>query len=139
MGRIDVGPGNPRDDDKLEKAIERALEMAGGIVESAAKENLTANGSVDTGLLRNSITHALDGAGQVPADAPGTRSVYIGTNVEYAPFVELGHSQQPGRFVPAIGRRLVAEWVQAKPFLRPAAESSKGKIKRAFEIAFKDL
>ena len=34
---------------------------------------------MDTGRLRNSISHAVDG------DA-----AYIGTNVEYAPYVELG-------------------------------------------------
>ena len=36
---------------------------------------------MDTGRLRNSITHALDADGE---------AVYIGTNVEYAPYVELG-------------------------------------------------
>ena len=30
--------------------------------------------------------------------------------------------QQPGRYVPAIGKRLVASYVAAKPFLRPAIE-----------------
>ena len=35
--------------------------------------------SVDTGRLRNSISYAVDG-----------ESAYIGTNVEYAPYLELG-------------------------------------------------
>ena len=153
---------------KVEAAIEKALEMAGGIVESATKEMLTANGSVDTGLLRNSITYALGGeypaigqyssqGGKVdedgkpieqktgtydmeaPQDRDGERTVYIGTNVEYAPYVELGHGQEPGRFVPALGRRLKASEVKAKPYLRPAAEGSKDKIKKAFQLAFKNL
>ena len=50
---------------------------------------------VDTGRLRNSITHALDSGG---------RAVYVGTNVEYAPYVELGTARQ-----------------KAQPYLRPAA------------------
>ena len=35
--------------------------------------------SVDTGRLRNSISHTVDG-----------EAAYIGTNVEYAPYLELG-------------------------------------------------
>lgn len=151
MGRSEIipGPGNP--DDRLNRAIERALEMVGGVVESAAKEILTANGSVDTGLLRNSITHALGGeypaakeysnnAGGIrkngeqivekagsyeqpaPQDTGHERTVYIGTNVEYAPFIELGTSK-----------------MGAKPYLRPAVEQSKDKIKRAFVVAFRGL
>ena len=41
--------------------------------------------SVDTGRLRNSISHTVDG-----------EAAYIGTNVEYAPFVELGARGRKG-------------------------------------------
>ena len=34
--------------------------------------------------------------------------------VEYASYVEYGHRQQPGRFVPAIGKRLVYSWVHGR-------------------------
>lgn len=34
--------------------------------------------------------------------------------VEYAEYVEYGHRQQPGRFVPAIGKRLVHSWVHGR-------------------------
>ena len=71
---------------------------------------------VDTGRLRDSITHAYnDDGNQV--------TLLVGTNVEYAPYVELGHKQQPGRYVPRIGKRLVRSWVPGKPFLRPAIEN----------------
>lgn len=105
-------------------AIERALHIIGGkLVRYAAL-----NCPVDTGLLRNSITYALDGeepqlksykaaygsakkangkrysagsakagsvgvgfyAGQVPPEEDGARSVSVGTNVEYAEYVEFG-------------------------------------------------
>lgn len=56
------------------EAIERALETIGGLMERYAKQNCP----VDTGNLRNSITNALD----------GTEAVIVGTNVQYAPFVE---------------------------------------------------
>lgn len=32
--------------------------------------------------------------------------------VHYASYVEYGHRQEPGRFVPAIGKRLVNSWVE---------------------------
>lgn len=32
--------------------------------------------------------------------------------VEYAPYVEYGHRQTPGRYVPAIDRKLTANWVK---------------------------
>ena len=152
MGSIDMDRDNSGDARRrLDAAIEKALEMIGGLIESSAKENLTANGSVDTGLLRNSITHALGGeypatpqytnnaggtnkAGKqieekhgeyrqpAPADSANERTVYIGSNVEYAPFIELGTSK-----------------MGAKPYLRPAVENNREKIKRAFEIAFRGL
>lgn len=40
-------------------AIERTLEACGIQAEAYAKRNLTQSGHVDTGLLRNSITHAV--------------------------------------------------------------------------------
>lgn len=90
------------------KACGRALEICGGVAESYAKLRCP----VDTGNLRNSITHQME----------GDRTVVIGTPVEYAPYVELGHHQQPGRYVPAIGKRLVKDYVPPKPFLVPALE-----------------
>ena len=32
--------------------------------------------------------------------------------IEYAPYVEYGHRQTPGRYVPAIDRKLTASWVK---------------------------
>ena len=59
----------------LEKAKERALFAIGLAAEAHAKEKTP----VDTGRLRNSITHV-----------ETTEATYIGSNVEYAPAVELG-------------------------------------------------
>ena len=59
-----------------EAAARRALEIIGGMAETHAKETVP----VDTGRLKNSITHEVEGDG---------RAVVIGSNVEYAPFVEL--------------------------------------------------
>lgn len=59
----------------FEKALQRGLKAVGMTAEGYAKKETP----VDTGRLRNSITHAVD-----------EESVYIGTNVEYAPYIELG-------------------------------------------------
>lgn len=75
----------------LEKALENGLTAIGMTAEGHAKRQTP----VDTGRLRNSITHA------VKAEE---KAVYIGTNVEYAPFVELGTVK-----------------MRERPFLKPAA------------------
>lgn len=75
----------------IDMALVAALEEVGLVAEGYAKRACP----VDTGRLRNSITHIVD---------EGTRHVVIGTNVEYAPYVELGTRHQ-----------------KAQPFLKPAA------------------
>lgn len=42
----------------------------------------------------------------------------IYNNIEYAPWVENGHRQEIGRYVPAIGKRLVRGFVEGKHMLR---------------------
>lgn len=68
--------------DALERAKKRGLEAIGLVAEGYAKEETP----VDTGRLRNSIAHTAD------EDA-----AYIGTNVEYAPYVELGARGRPAK------------------------------------------
>lgn len=67
----------------LDGAVARALEEIGLAAERFAK----AETPVDTGRLRNSITHAI---------SMDESAVYVGTNVEYAPAVELGTSKREG-------------------------------------------
>ena len=66
----------------IDKAIERGLEATGLTAEKYAKEETP----VVTGRLRNSISHAVK-----------DDSAYIGSNVEYAPFVELGARGRTGK------------------------------------------
>ena len=65
----------------LERAKKRGLEAIGLTAEGHAKKETP----VDTGRLRNSIAHAVEG------DA-----AFIGTNVEYAVFVEAGARGRKG-------------------------------------------
>lgn len=98
----------------VDEKIMLALDLMGEVVEGYAKEDCP----VDTGLLRNSITHANSGSttsissyhadktstGESAASGTtgsvrfggysgaigtaGVRECYVGTNVEYAPYVE---------------------------------------------------
>ena len=42
--------------------------------------------------------------------------------MEYASYVENGHRQQPGRFVPALGKTLKKSWVEGRFMMRLSAE-----------------
>lgn len=113
----------------VDAAIARALEICGGTAERYAKENLIANGSVKTGILLGSIAHE-------PWDK---YTEAVGTDVKYSFFVELGHHQEPGRFVPAIKKRLVASFVQGKPYLRPAVEGHRGEYEKIIQTELSEV
>lgn len=120
----------------VDKQLQKAAIMIGGTVEGHAKELCP----VDTGLLRNSITYAIGGSepnkldyisnrkdkngneieakeghyqGRAPVDDNGQVTVYVGSNVQYAPYQELG-----------------TEKMKARPFLRPAFENFKSEIEQ---------
>ena len=54
--------------------------------------------------------------------AGNTYTIEVINPVEYASYVEFGHRQTPGRFVPAIGKRLTASWVDGQYFLTLSEE-----------------
>jgi HK97 gp10 family phage protein len=78
----------------LKDGTEEILTRWGEAAEGFAKEICP----VDTGNLRNSITYDVK---------ESENAVYIGSAVEYAPYVELGTSR-----------------MKAKPYLRPAIEDN---------------
>lgn len=82
-GGVEVRVDN-RDEFKrgMEAALATALEEIGLTAEGYAKRACP----VDTGRLRNSVTHLLKGY-----------DCFIGTNVEYAPYVEEGTSRMKGK------------------------------------------
>ena len=104
---VDVNFTNNADDilRLLEKGKRNALTAIGATAETHTKDNIKADGLVDTGRLRNSITFATgdysgigtysDNEGNRYGDAkarntPKDDEVAIGTNVEYAAYTELG-------------------------------------------------
>jgi phage gpG-like protein len=93
----------------FKKQVYLALESVGMTAEGYAKEDCP----VDTGRLRNSISHVVDEEG-----------AYIGTNVEYAEYVEYGDTvkHQNGK----------------AHFLRDAATMHGEEYKNIFERIMKD-
>lgn len=132
----------------LHNAIERGLMAIGEKAVTHAKDNITAQGVVKTGRLRNSITYALVGhdgqtlkytkemqkAGKeatpqsVKVSEPDT--VYIGTAVYYSPYIECGtgpYSTTGGgttkpswTYQDEFGQWHIAFPQKARPFLKPA-------------------
>ena len=92
----------------MQQATVRALEKCGLTAEGYAKKLAP----VDTGNLRNSITHEVD---------DGEPAVYIGTNVEYAPYQELGTIN-----------------MTANPFLKPAVADHANEYRKIIENEMKN-
>ena len=100
--------------EEFEAACLRALEKCGLVGEGYAKKNC----SVDTGNLRNSISHQVQ---------ESEKAVYIGTNSEYGPYVELGTGiyypggrQDPWVYQDAKGNWHLTHGQRARPYLKPA-------------------
>lgn len=93
--------------------IKKALEECGLTAERYAKEKCP----VDTGNLRNSITHQMD----------GDNKVLIGSNTSYAAYVELGTGKYTdgGRKTSWVYEDSKGNWhmtngQKAQPYLKPA-------------------
>ena len=63
--------------------------------------------------------------------------VEIFNPVEYASYVEYGHAQEPGRYVPAIGKRLKASWVPGKFMSTVAIKRVEAQLPRRYETEFR--
>lgn len=94
---------------ELANRIPVILEALGLEAEGNAVTEITTLGAVDTGRLRGSISHATS-----------DNEVYIGSNVEYAPYVELGTHK-----------------MAARPFLRNAISYYTDDYKRIVEEGLK--
>ena len=118
----------------FDEACERALERCGNQAEGYAKDLCP----VDTGNLRNRISHKV--VNSEPA-------AYIGTNVEYAPYVEFG----TGRYSSTGGGTPKDKWVymgddgkfhigkpqKPQPFLKPAVADHQGTYRNIFKDELK--
>lgn len=100
--------------DKIKEIAEENLRVALDLIGRAAENNaiyeITVLGAVDTGNLRRSIEHGDNNEDEV----------YVGTNVEYASYVEFGTSKMASR-----------------PFLKQAVENHTDEYKSLLELAMR--
>lgn len=59
--------------------------------------------------------------------------------VEYASYVEYGHRQQPGRYIPQLGKRLKNAWVDGKFMLTISENEIKELAPKLLEKRLKDI
>lgn len=125
---------------EMQKKIRAALNAAGIQAASAAREEIQKSPKrIDTGLLRNSITHAMDGegaaigsykadkasqySGKIPQpgtytgkaekEPEGKDAVYIGTNSSYAIYVHEGTDRMAAnRFIKNAVENNAAELIE---------------------------
>lgn len=126
----------------MEKVME-AMHKAIGLMAEEVEGNAKKDCPVDTGLLRNSLTYAhagflpvdshySDDAGeqtgsygeQTPEIDDDSIAAYVGTNVEYAPYVEFGDQQH---------------MVGKSHFLRDAATNHIPRLKSIAQVALSEL
>lgn len=117
----------------------KILEIIGLEAEDLAKE-LCPVGTVEStgqkgyrgGTLKNSIAHRVNGD-----------TLEVGSNVEYAPYVELGtgpHFVPPPeweRFEAEKGKGVGKAYVKPRPFIRPAIEEHRDEYKKIAERELK--
>ena len=113
-------------------AVEKALEECGLVAEGYAKKLAP----VDTGNLRNSISHKVD---------PEEPAVYIGSNTSYAPYVELatGIYTEGGRDTPWVyqDKKGTGPWPRGnkpQPFLKPAVADHARQYRQIIEQELKN-
>ena len=124
---------NDHSDELLEafdEACLRALERCGLQAEGYAKDLVPVN----TGALRNSINHKVDS---------GEPAAYIGTNQEYAPYVEFGtgrYSTTGGgtpkdhwAYMGDDGKMHIGKPMKARPYLKPAVANHVGTYRNIFK------
>lgn len=112
--KIEIIDNSPKVKEEFEAAVLRALEECGLTAEGYAKLLCP----VDTGNLRNSITHMVDGS---------ESAAYVGSASEYAPYVELGTGkyypggrQPPWVYQDAKGSWHLTHGQRAQPYMKPA-------------------
>ena len=87
-----------------------------------------------TGKLQDSWQH-----GKVKVNSEGNFSIEIGSDCEYAKFVEEGHKQEVGRYVPAIGKKLKADFVKGRHMLGDSITQEEDNLNKNIDELLKDV
>lgn len=104
--------------DQLKTEVKKSVKNVG----ETYKRNAQANTPVKTGDLRRSWQ--LKG----PFFSGLDISIELRNSKNYASFVENGHRQKVGQYVPVIGKRLKASWVPGQHFLQKATDQTSSQM-----------
>lgn len=140
MSSIDITDNSKSIKDAADEAIQNALRRISGKMEKYAKARRVVGTPESTGkpgyiggTLRNSIKGSVDG-----------NTAVVGTNVHYAPYVELGtgpnYTPPPDwiEFNAERGKGVGKGYVTARPFIRPAVADHLHEYKGIIERTLKD-
>ena len=114
---------------QLKNEVKKSVKNVG----ETYKRNAEANTPVKTGDLRRSWQ--LKG----PFFSGTDISVELRNGKNYASFVENGHRQTPGRYVPTIGKKLKASWVPGQHFLQKATKQTSNQIPQLITPVMDDI
>jgi len=121
---------------KLTSNLEKTMDNIGMLVENRAAKNIKETQAKSpwrkTGQISSFVTHQVsidNNKIMVEIGIPEGEETDKGTSVaKVGKYLELGHPQNPGQYVAAIGKRLVASDVPPYPWLFPALESNRQNI-----------
>lgn len=128
--------------DEMKEIAEEILHEANGLAVQAIYENTPeVSGNLRAGW--SPTDDAFGWGSKLPVNRSGNRlTTNIYNPVWYASFVEYGHKQEPGRYVPAIEKQLVKDFVPGKYYANQAVNLLERDINqghRLEEIAYHHL
>ena len=114
---------------QLKNEVKKSVKNVG----ETYKRNAESRTPVKSGELRRSWQ--LKGPFFIGSDI----TVELRNSKNYASFVENGHRQTPGRYVPAIGKKLKASWVPGQHFLQKATDETRGQVPQLLTPVMNDI
>ncbi|HMM20629.1 MAG TPA: HK97 gp10 family phage protein [Selenomonadales bacterium] len=111
-------------------------------------QRVSAGGTLRRGWTARTEAEALSSGGKNPAayaqtmlvqKTGKTYEITIINPVSYASYVEYGHRQTPGRYVPAIGKKLKAGWVKGHFMMTISADELQSEAPGILEKRFADF
>lgn len=137
----------------LKQYVPKVAKEAGEKFLDLVQANIEAAGNVDTRKLLRSFTRGGNGNIWRFSGGDGAITLTIGTNIEYARYVNYGHRQTPGRFVPgyiaggrfryqagcSTGIVLKASFVPGSRYFDKAVDALRKELPEMMQISFDQL
>ncbi len=125
--------------DFKKKMMTKFSRVSGIIIEEMEEKSTMCVGEIQSrtpvksGNLRRSMTH-----GKVEIVKFKTYKIRIGSALPYAQAVEEGHFQEVGRYVPAIGKKLVKSFVPGRHMIGDSIEIYQRELQKSIKDRIRD-